>query len=212
MVATLTLARLRVSPEVMGERRQPQLGDEALLASALEGRRGMQQLAGRLGPFIRARVLRMTRSEPARADDLMQEVWAHLLAEDARALRAWNPARASLPGYVNLLCSRVVAKSFRAEGAQKRRPRGGLTLLEGGTHPTGTPAPDRVAQDRERLDALWTHLQASLGPMGRLVLSMLFVDNRPPKEIAAALGLSVATVNGWRHKIKLAARAFEEGT
>ena len=194
-------------------RRPP--GDGETLGRALEGdARARRALAERLGPFIKARVLRATRGARTaghEVEDLVHEVWTRLLADDARLLREWDPERASLPGYVNLLTGQVVSKTRRAASAQRRAPAGGTESFEDDAPlATQAPPPDEVAAERARLRALWAHLEETLPAMGRLVLKLLYVDHRAPNDIARDLNLSVATVHGWRHKIKRAARAFEE--
>ncbi len=191
--------------------------DATLLRRAFGGdSAARRRLAERLGPFIKARVLRATRGEAIgglEVCDLVHEVWGRLFADDARLLRDWDPERASLPGYVNLLTGQIVSKTRRAQFAQRRHPEGGSGPLdEAAAVADAAPAPDEHAAERARLRALWTHLEDTLPPIGRVVLHMLYADHRAPADIARALGVSDSAVYGWRHKIKRAAVAFEEGT
>lgn len=220
MTRQLTLCCERATAELglrllrFPTRRPPD--DETLIARAVNGdARAKRALAERLGPYIKARVLRATRGRPVgghEVEDLLGEVWARLLADDGKLLRAWDASRATLPGYVNLITGQTVSKLRRDTSTQKRRPVGGTTSLsDAEAVASAAPAPDEHAADRARLEALWQHLEATLPPTGRLVLNMLYVDHRAPGDIARITGLSASTVHGWRFKIKNAAQAFDGG-
>ncbi len=190
------------------------LDDVTLIERALgRDRAAALALTERIGPFIRARVLRATRGRPLAGtgpDDVMQEVWCRLLADDGRRLRLYDPARGkSLAGFVNMVAGQLMANLIEEYGARKRRPEGGFTAIENAAQAANpAPRPDRVAAERNELDALWRHLDATLAPAGRLVLKMLYVDRLAPDEIARRLGMSPNTVYSWRFKIKKAAQAF----
>ena len=82
-------------------------------------------------------------------DDLVQEVWLRLLAEDGRLLRRWDAERAGLPHYVNLIAGQTVAKVAQRGHAQKRRPEGGFADVDDAPEPAQPHAdPERRAAER----------------------------------------------------------------
>ncbi len=186
--------------------------DSALVRDALERRRGpaFERLRRRLDPYIRARAGRSAFAGAAGGhgvDDLVQDVWVKLLADDAKLLRGWDPKRATLPGYVNLIAGQSVVQTLRRDTAQRRRPEGGFTGPNSQA-PAAAPNPEQRAGDREALSGLWTHLERQLPTQGALVLRMLYVDRREPKVISQALDMPLPTVHGWRFKIKKLAEAW----
>lgn len=193
-----------------------QLDPAALIDAAVAGDRvAAIELARRVGPAIRARVLRITRGRPTAAidpEDMVQAVWERLFAHDARRLCAFDPDRGvSLEGFVSMIAGQAVAEIIEAQTAQKRRAPGGTTDIDDarGVAAGGPDADDRVAQ-RGTLDALWQHLEATLPPQGALVLRLLFVDRVEPAEIARLTGMKRATVDSWKFKIKKAAVAWRK--
>lgn len=190
------------------------LDDVALIEAALgRDRAAALALTERIGPFIRARVLRATRGRPLAGhapEDVMQEVWCRLLADDGRRLRRYDPARGkTLGGFVNMIAAQVMSNLIEEAGAHKRRPEGGFTDLDHAPESTSAaPRPDQLTGDRAALRSMWQHLEATLPPAGRLVLQMLYVDQLAADEIARRLGCSPNTVYSWRFKIKKAALAY----
>lgn len=205
-------AAVMVPAEALGRARA--LDDVALISAALgRDRAASLALTERVGPFIRARVLRATRGRPLaglQPEDVMQEVWCRLLADDGRRLRAYDPARGkTLGGFVNMIAAQVMSNLIEESAARKRRPEGGFTDLEHAPEASSAaPRPDQAVQARGALASMWKHLEATLPPSGRLVLQMLYADQLTPDEIARRLGCSPNTVYSWRFKIKKAALAY----
>lgn len=190
----------------------PAWTDAELVERVVAGEpRARRELARRIEPILRAHVLMRTRGRPIGArdpDDLVQDAWGRLFERDAQRLRQFDPARMSLKGYANLIAGNAVATAAAREAADKRRPAGGVAPIEAaGDVDDGRDAQDDAAT-RDTLRALWQHLDATLAPMGRLVLTALFVDHMSPAEAADALGIKRATVDSWRFKIKKAAVAW----
>lgn len=189
------------------------LDDVALIREALRGDRAAAlALTERVGPYIRARVLRSSRGRRLAGhdpEDLMHEIWCRLLADDGHKLRMYDPERGkTLGGFVNMIAGQVIGDLVQKDSAQKRRPAGGFTGLEAAPHAAGGERPDEKTAEREQLAAVWRHLDETLPPRGRLVFKLLFVDGLPPDEIAERIGLTANAVYGWRHKIKKAAVEF----
>jgi RNA polymerase sigma-70 factor (ECF subfamily) len=199
-----------------GATRARQLEPLALIHAALEGDRWAAiELSRRVGPAIRARVLRITRGRPTGAvdlEDMVQEVWGRLLANDGRRLRAFDPGRGvSLPGFISLIAGQAVAEIIEAQHAQKRRAPGGTTTIEDARGvAASSPSADRLVGDRTELAALWAHLEAHLPPRGVLVMHLLFVDRLSPADIVARTHMKRATVDSWKFKIKKAALAWRK--
>lgn len=192
------------------------LDPATLIARAAAGDRvATVELAERIGPAIRARVLRITRGRPTAAidpEDMVQAVWERLFARDARRLRAFDPTRGvTLPGFVSMIAGQAVAEIIEAQQAQKRRAPGGTRDLDDARAvAAGGPDPETHASERGELAALWQHLEAGLSPQGVLVLQMLYVDRLEPVEIARRTGMKRATVDSWKFKIKKAAQAWRK--
>ncbi len=170
----------------------------------------LTRLARRLMPIIAARVclyLAPGRSVASRdRDDLAQEVWLALLADEGRLLLSWDADRGlSLEGYVGLLTRRVVWQARRDAG---RLRRGGDKIHEAYDDAVGDPAPDpeREADARDRLTRVVTHLREVLPEKGRVVFELLYGDGLDPKEAAAAMGVNLQVVYNWQHRIRKEAR------
>ena len=200
-------------------RRTPPSGgddDVALVGRALAGQaEAARALVARLGPVIRARVLRMTGGRPAPGgedlDDLVAEVWSRLWEHGGQRLRAFDPARGkTLEGYVSLVAGQLVQSRARAALAEKRgggRAREPLeaAMDKGSAH----PHPEEAALEAEDLSGLWAHLEAGLSARGRLVLRLVYVDALTVPEVAAALGVNAQVIYNWQHRIRSLAAEWE---
>lgn len=193
-------------------------GVHALVRRALAGEAtAVRMLLRRATPVIRARVRRLLRRAPRAAaahdcDDLVQEVWAELLADDGRALRAYDESRGvTFEGYVGLLAERRAAKILRAARAQKR---GGATFTVDEAHAARVPAADPDPQQSlvaaDLAAALDAWLEAHLPERGLLVFRYIYTDGCHPDEVADALGVNRQVVYNWTHRIRQTARAFFE--
>lgn len=206
MLWTCLLAMLRLG------RLPTKWGDAELIERALTGERAaMRELARRIGPILRARILYATRGRPtggADVDDLMQDAWGRLFERDAHRLRQYDPARMSLKGYANLIAANAVGAAWERASAAKRQPEGGLAPIEAAQAIQDGRDLQANAIERETVSDLWAHLNTTLPPMGRLVLKALFVDHLSPAASADQLGIKRATVDSWRFKIKKAALAW----
>lgn len=196
----------------------PSATDTALIEAALRGERAsVRRLMERLTPVIRARVLRLTRGVPGPggqdADDLVSEVWARLLENDAQRLRAFDPSRGkTLEGFVSLIAGQMVITDVRAARAEKRGSGRAAEPLEAAesvaaAHPD---AEARMAQ-AQGFEALWAHLDGQLSDRGRLVLRLVYVDGLTVPEAAAALGVNAQVIYNWQFKIRALAESWRAG-
>ena len=192
------------------------LAPAALIEAALSGDRvAATELSRRVGPPIRARVLRITRGRPTGAvdvDDMLQEVWGRLLAHDGRRLRTFDATKGvSLEGFVSMIAGQAVAEVIAAQTAQKRSAPGGTTdIADARDLSTNAPAADARVAQHTQLSALWQHLSETLPPRGALVMTMLFVDGLDPAEVVRRTDMKRATVDSWKFKIKKAALAWRK--
>lgn len=190
--------------------------DVELIRRTLDGDAAAgQALARRVAPAIRARVLRHTRGRAVHGhsvEDLVHEVWCRLLAHDGRRLRGYDPAKGkTLDGYVSMIASQVLANVVEQHSASKRRAAGGVGDLEEAQHtPAVEPGPERLVADRQRMAALWQHLEGSLPERGRLVLRLVYVDGMSVDEAAACLGVQRQVVYNWQFKIRREAGGWLE--
>ena len=185
----------------------------ALVSRMMRGdREAARALLKRVAPVIRARCRRVTvRSGGAvDADDLVQEVWLALLADDARALLDFEPERGvSFEGYVGMLTERAAWKVLRRDQAKKRG--GHLKLVDLGDandRPATAPDPASVTEARDMADRLGAHLRDRLPPRGQLVFRYLFSDGCTVQQTADAIGVTQQVVYNWSHRIRAVAREF----
>lgn len=201
--------------------------DQKLVTRALDGdAAAVRSLVDGLTPVIQVRVARALRRSPARSsrnrsarqelEDLTQEVFVALLADDGRALRAWAPERGlSLLNFVGLLAQRQVASILRSG---KRSPwtedpseLGALEAAGGDTDVAET----RI-ESREMLERLLDRVRESLSPRGLELFHRLMVEEESVESVVRSTGMTADAVYAWRSRLKrlvheLAAELSAEG-
>ncbi|MCB9545528.1 MAG: sigma-70 family RNA polymerase sigma factor [Myxococcales bacterium] len=190
--------------------------DVVLVAQALAGKAAAGRLlTARLLPVIHARCrVFLARRASGRlgakdADDLAQEVWLALLANDGHALRAYDPERGmSLEGYVGLLSRRQLWRNVDALQAQKRGPGAELHDAEAAGRVAAVGDPEAHVLGQELAAALHGHLEAELPTRGRLVLAALYEDGHDAEQVAGLLGVSRQVIYNWQQRIRALARRF----
>jgi RNA polymerase sigma factor (sigma-70 family) len=189
--------------------------DIARLHAALDGdAAALAQLVDVATPVVQARVARalLRRAQSRGRDisqevaDLTQEVFLALFVDDAKALRAWNPALGlSLPNFIGLLAQRRVASIMRV---RRRAPwsetPGGDDLDPGPT--ADSESPDARLFSRDLLERLFEALEASLSPRGLQLFYMLYVNELSIEETCARSGLNPGAVYQWKSRLGQAAR------
>lgn len=182
---------------------------EPLVARMLAGdRRAGRVVLNRLLPIIRARAWRCLRRAPRGVqrvldvDDLTQEAWGRLLANDGAALRAYEPGKASLEGYVGMIAERAVLNAIEQQTAAKRGA--GVEGADVADLPLAseTPAPERNVANRDLLSKLSAFLDEALPERGQLVFRLLYTDGLDTQQVARTLGVTDQVVYNWRHKIR----------
>lgn len=165
--------------------------DAAVLAACLDGRRDalgvfVERFAG-LVHHVVVGTLRRARGEAprGRVEDLCQDVFVALFADDCRRLRMYRGDRGcSVASWVRVIAARTTLNVLRRD-----RPE---TSLDGERAPRLTdPGPDPLERmlaraDRARFDALIA-LAEQLSPRDRLLLEMIYLRGMRAPAIAAAL-------------------------
>ncbi|MCA9541971.1 MAG: sigma-70 family RNA polymerase sigma factor [Myxococcales bacterium] len=186
-----------------------------LVPQALAGnRRAIARLVSALMPVIRATVRQALRRMshrrlgPYDGDDLSQEIWLLLIADEGRRLRAFDPTRSqSLEGYVAMVARTESTHLLRREQAARRGGAEQHTDLNHARAATEGGDPEARLIDRDLVARLRAHLHAELPDKGRLVFAHLYVDGRSPADTAALMRVNTQVVYNWQHKIRALLRA-----
>lgn len=193
--------------------------DRALVARAL-ARDGdaLAALVARLTPVVQARVARrllrrgveLGRSVRQEVEDLSQEVFLSLFADDGRVLASWEAGRGlSLDNFVGLVAERQAVSILRTG---KRNPwKEDPTLTAELDGATTAPDPEVSASSRQTLSRLLDRLREELSPLGWRLFDLIFVQERSVAEVEGETGLSAAAVYAWRSRLRrLAGRLHRE--
>lgn len=193
--------------------------ESRLLAAALAGDSGaLLELARLLTPPIQARVARAlvrragsrVRASDLRSelDDMTQEVFVRLFAHDARALRAWDPARGlSLVNFVGLIADREVSNVFHSGRRTPWSDR--LELrddMEREAPVTVTVGDERRQVYKDLLVKLCRRLEAWLSPRGRELFDVVYLEERPLAEVAERFNMQPSAIYAWRNRVGRRAR------
>ncbi|HVT58403.1 MAG TPA: sigma-70 family RNA polymerase sigma factor [Thermoanaerobaculia bacterium] len=178
----------------------------------------LNRLVGALAPVVQARVARCLlrwrigpaagRSVRQEVEDLTQEVFLQLFADQGRVLRSWQPERGlTLPNFVGLVAERQTTSVLRSgrRSPWKEDP----TLPERLDAPAEDGGPERVAASREELRLLLQRLTEELSPLGRNLFDLLFLQELSLTEVARRTGLSNDAVYAWRSRLRRLARRLQ---
>lgn len=193
---------------------------EQELQSALAGdEAALTRLVQRLTPVIQSRVargllLRRTGAAAGRdirqeVEDLTQEVFLVLFADEGKVLRSWQPGRGlSLLNFVGLVAERQTASILRSgrRSPWKEDPAPPEDLdqvdREGG--------PEEIVASREQLKLLLHRLTEELSPLGRHLFDLLFLRELPFEEVTRQTGMRPDAVYQWRRRLRLLVRRLLE--
>jgi RNA polymerase sigma factor (sigma-70 family) len=184
--------------------------------SALAGdREALDRLVKALRPVIQARVARSllrhrygaarSRDVHQEVEDLTQEVFLHLFADQGRVLRTWEPELGlTLASFVGLIAERRTASVLRSGRRSPWRDEPSLPAdLDRAVEESG---PEEIAASREQLEQLLRRLTEELSPLGRRLFDLLFVRELALDEIVARTGLKPDAVYAWRSRLRRLAR------
>lgn len=162
------------------------------LTGCLEGRKeAWDQFVERYAGVVHAGV-RRTLSGPSGSPgtddihDCVQEVFVRLVKDDYRALRRFDPERASIVTWLTVVARNVTIDFLRRQKA----PAASLDGVD--IAATDPPAPTGDASDHPAMRVL-TGRQ-------RLVLRLLIDEDRSVQEVASLLGVNAQTVRSTKHK------------
>ncbi|MBT8484210.1 MAG: sigma-70 family RNA polymerase sigma factor [Phycisphaerales bacterium] len=122
-------------------------------------------------------------------EDIVQEVFVRLIKDDCRLLRTYDPARAGLSTWLTLVARSVAIDRLR----RKARPVRSLEASE------ETLAVARTPEDQPTADTPSIPLHV-LTSRQRLVLRLLFDEERSVEEVARFLAVDPQTVRSTKHK------------
>lgn len=168
-------------------------------------------LIQQMAPVVHVRVARalrrrrgQARGRDLRADleDMVQEVFTALFAQDGRALRAWSPERGlTFDNFVGLLAEREVSSIMRSG---KRNPWTEDPTMDSvliGLDTSGD-SPEAQVLSRQMLGLLAQRLQERLSPLGYHYFQLLFVQERSVAEVVAETGTTPDALYAWRSRLR----------
>lgn len=195
-----------------------------LVARALAGDvGGVRSLVDLLTPVIHARVARVLMRNPGgrsgrslrpEIEDLGQDVFVALFANQGRVLKTWDPERGlSLLNFVGLVAERQALSLVRS--ARRNPFTEDPTLSE--TLERQRPEVDSVdvealVSSRRQLAALLAALKERLSPTGLQLFRGLIVEERPIQELGQETGLSDEALYAWRSRLKKLCRRLASQT
>ncbi len=191
------------------------MDERGLLDAVFRGdREATERLVTLLGPVVLARAARMAMRRGRRRDDpivedLGQDVFSVLFANDARVLRAWEPSRGlSLVNFVGLIAEREASSILRSgrRSAWNESPTE-LEQLEG---LVGAAPEEHKVDARDILVEIVERLREQLSPRGLELFQALIVDERSTEDVGQAHGLSAAAVYQWKSRLLALARKIGE--
>ncbi len=196
---------------IQHEVRQALAGDEPAL----------NRLVRTLTPVIQSRVargllLRRTGTAAGRnirqeVEDITQEIFLVLFADDGKVLRSWQAERGlSLLNFVGLVAERQTASILRSG---KRSPwKEDPTLAKDFEQAAPESGPEEVAASREQLKLLLHRLTEELTPLGRHLFDLLFLRELPFEEVTRQTGMTPDAVYAWRSRLRRLARRLLDET
>ena len=140
---------------------------------------------------------------------MTQDVFGALFAQDARALRAWDPTRGlSLANFVGLVADRQIASTLRSGRRNPWRdiPEE-LDTIEAGADVV--PGAEPQIQSRRTLGLLLDRMRASLSPRGLELFQRLYIDEEPIEDVAARMQMTREAIYAWRNRVSKLLSKFE---
>jgi len=188
-----------------------ELSPELLSRALARDPQAVRTLVGALTPIIQARVARaimrlrstrkQNRSPAEEVRDMTQEVFASLFADDAKALRAWQPSRGmSLVNFVGLIAEHQVASIFRSG---RRRPWSEDIVVDNDFDAMDSPAsgPEKHVASAQLYGLLLDRMRAELTPRGFELFHMMFIEEKSVEAVCASTGMSADAVYAWRSRL-----------
>jgi DNA-directed RNA polymerase specialized sigma24 family protein len=187
-----------------------------LLSRALGGDAdAMRSLVSSVLPVVEARAVYALRRAPGarlgrdvhqEVDDLAQEVFAALFAEQGRALRLWDPTRGlSFKNFVGLLAARQIATIMRtgrrSPWTEEPTDDESLDFAAGPSQ-----ALEAMIGSRELFAVLLERVREEVSPRGMHLFHALVVEERPVEDVCADFEMTRDAVYAWRSRLLATAR------
>ncbi len=145
-------------------------------------------------------------------DDLVGEAWLALLRDDMRKLRQYRRDRGfRIASWIGLIATNLTIDALRARAAHARP----LEAVKETSFAVEAVAPPDARLCGDERAALARAALGTLSPDERAFVVQCFHDERPPEEMARALGVSINTIYSrkfkLREKLVRSIRALEKG-
>lgn len=181
-----------------------------LVRAALTGDRGaIRRLVGRLRPVVHTEVAHVLLSRAAAAgrnarqelEDLVQEVFARLWADDGKLLRRWDPSRGrSLDSWVRLVARSRALDQLRS---RRRTPLQGEALDEGELERAANLGASTITGTlgaREDLARIQARLREQLSERDWMLFIALFAEGASVQQVSEEIGMTTAAVYQWKSR------------
>ena len=181
-----------------------------LVVRMLDGDRlQRRRLAKLLLAHLDVAVFHVLRDHPhawSRKDDLVADVMIYLYRNDAKILRAWDPDRAALKGYISMIATRFVRRHLAKQPIvvplDDERPSSSRASAPAPA-PASAPASAEVEIEyRSALARLHDHLRTHGSAKDQARFRAMFVQGRSPAEVAADEGATVDAIHTWASRLK----------
>jgi DNA-directed RNA polymerase specialized sigma24 family protein len=152
--------------------------------------------------------LRMWPAMASQLEDVLNDVWVQMLANDRRALRHYDPQRGELGYYLKLLAASRTSTVIRTRMRQQAR----LAPVD----PDASEEIERALLQRDFIEALWAKARPVIKDVDEQLFVQVMVMGREAKEVAPELGLAqdaaYKRISRLRSNLlKLAAQLLTEG-
>lgn len=182
---------------------------------ALESdRKALTKLVNELIPVIRVEVgVALLRRARARGrdprqdiDDFSQSILVHLLSQNGKVLRLWDPERGrSLASFVRLIARQRVSRTLHGHKGNpwSDEPTELADFEKLSPEPTRD---DQIIESRDQLRVLMEQLRARLSERGLLLFQMIYVEQRSITEVAKSVDMSRGALDAWNSRTRKLAR------
>jgi RNA polymerase sigma factor (sigma-70 family) len=194
--------------------------DHEIIRRALAGDRSqLRAIVNALTPVIQARVARVLLRAGAldrrgsvrqEVEDLSQEIFCRLFADDGKVLRGWDETKGlSIANYAGLIAERECISIVRSRRRNPYTERPTEAMALEASAPVREGAENEVLT-REMARALCTKLHEALSPLGFKVFEALFCDEQTPESVCESLDMTLDAVYAWRSRIRKTARQLAD--
>ena len=166
-------------------------------------------------PVVHVRVARAlarhrqpSRDTAQEVEDLSQDVFAALFADDAKVLRSWDPDRGlSLRNFVGLVAERHAGATLKSH---RRSPwtESPADLFEIEIELGEDEGPGLALESRDFLETLFDRVRESLTPRGIELFELLVVREEPVEAVCASTKMTPDAVYAWRSRLIKVTRAL----